>query len=32
VDEDGSFFYSSRDDDVIIMAGYPICPSRWSRR
>jgi acetyl-CoA synthetase len=26
VDEDGSFFYSSRDDDVIIMAGYRIGP------
>jgi acetyl-CoA synthetase len=26
VDEDGAFFYSSRDDDVIIMAGYRIGP------
>lgn len=26
VDEDGSFFFSSRDDDVIIMAGYRIGP------
>ncbi|MCD6638691.1 MAG: AMP-binding protein [Nocardioides sp.] len=26
VDEDGDFFFSSRDDDVIIMAGYRIGP------
>jgi acetyl-CoA synthetase len=26
LDEDGSFFFSSRDDDVIIMAGYRIGP------
>ncbi|BCW05711.1 AMP-binding protein [Arthrobacter sp. NtRootA1] len=26
VDEDGNFFFSSRDDDVIIMAGYRIGP------
>ncbi len=26
VEEDGSFFFSSRDDDVIIMAGYRIGP------
>jgi len=27
VDEDGYFYFSSRDDDVIIMAGYRIGPS-----
>ena len=26
IDEDGAFFFSSRDDDVIIMAGYRIGP------
>ena len=26
VDEDGFYFFSSRDDDVIIMAGYRIGP------
>ena len=26
VDEDGDFFFSARDDDVIIMAGYRIGP------
>ncbi|WP_101523583.1 AMP-binding enzyme [Nocardioides houyundeii] len=26
VDEDGDFFFASRDDDVIIMAGYRIGP------